>query len=44
MKTVYLDNCATAPLHPDVLKAMLPFLRHSFGNPSSAHALGMKAR
>ena len=44
MKTVYLDNCATAPLHPDVLKAMLPFLRHSFGNPSSAHALGRKAR
>jgi cysteine desulfurase len=44
MKTVYLDHCATAPLHPDVLKAMLPFLRHSFGNPSSAHALGKKAR
>lgn len=44
MKTVYLDNCATAPLHPDVFKAMLPFLRHSFGNPSSAHALGKKAR
>jgi cysteine desulfurase len=44
MKTIYLDNCATAPLHPDVLKAMQPFLRHSFGNPSSTHALGRKAR
>jgi len=44
MKTVYLDHCATTPLHPDVLKAMLPFLRHSFGNPSSIHALGRKAR
>ncbi len=44
MKTVYLDHCATTPLHPDVLKAMLPFLRHYFGNPSSIHALGRKAR
>ncbi|MGA3206401.1 MAG: cysteine desulfurase family protein [Syntrophales bacterium] len=44
MKTVYLDHCATTPLHPDVLTAMLPFLRHSFGNPSSIHAMGKKAR
>jgi cysteine desulfurase len=44
MKTVYLDHCATTPLHPDVLKVMLPFLRHSFGNPSSIHTLGRKAR
>ena len=44
MKTVYLDHCATTPLHPDVLTAMLPFLRHSFGNPSSIHTLGRKAR
>ncbi len=44
MKTVYLDHCATTPLHPDVLKTMLPFLRHSFGNPSSAHTLGRTAR
>ncbi len=44
MKTVYLDHCATTPLHPEVRKAMLPFLRDSFGNPSSAHALGRAAR
>jgi cysteine desulfurase len=44
MKTVYLDHCATTPLHSDVLKTMLPFLRHSFGNPSSIHTLGRKAR
>jgi len=44
MKTVYLDHCATTPVHPDVLAAMLPFLRDSFGNPSSAHTLGKKAR
>ena len=44
MKTVYLDHCATTPLNPDVLAAMLPFLRDSFGNPSSAHTLGRAAR
>lgn len=44
MKTVYLDHCATTPLHPEVLKAMLPFLRDAFGNPSSAHAPGRTAR
>lgn len=44
MRTVYLDNCATTPLHPEALKAMLPFLQDSFGNPSSAHALGRAAK
>jgi cysteine desulfurase len=44
MKTVYLDHCATTPLHPKVLTAMLPFLRTSFGNPSSIHAMGRNAR
>ena len=44
MKTIYLDHCATTPLNPDVLTAMLPFLRDSFGNPSSAHTLGRTAR
>ena len=41
MKTpVYLDNNATTPVAPEVLEAMLPFLREHFGNPSSAHAFG----
>ncbi|HUH66255.1 MAG TPA: cysteine desulfurase family protein [Syntrophales bacterium] len=44
MKRVYLDHCATTPVHPAVRKAMLPFLRDSFGNPSSAHALGRTTR
>ena len=44
MKTIYLDHCATTPLNPDALTAMLPFLRDSFGNPSSAHILGRTAR
>jgi cysteine desulfurase len=43
-KLVYLDNNATTPVDPDVLKAMLPYLGDEFGNPSSAHALGRRAR
>jgi cysteine desulfurase len=40
---VYLDYNATTPVAPEVLKAMLPFLREHFGNPSSAHRLGRRA-
>lgn len=40
----YLDHAATSPLRPEALEAMLPFLKDSFGNPSSAHPLGMAAR
>jgi cysteine desulfurase len=43
-KPVYLDNNATTPVDPDVLNAMLPYLGDEFGNPSSAHALGRRAR
>lgn len=42
--TVYLDHAATSPMHPEVLESMLPYLRGSYGNPSSAHALGKAAR
>jgi len=41
---VYLDHNGTTPVAPDVLEAMLPFLRGEFGNPSSATALGNRAR
>ena len=40
---VYLDHNATTPVAPEVVEAMLPFLRDSFGNPSSAHAYGRAA-
>ncbi len=43
-KPVYLDYNATTPIDPAVLKAMLPYLGDEFGNPSSAHALGQRAR
>ncbi len=44
MRRIYLDHAATTPLDPEVLDAMLPWLRDDFGNPSSVHAHGQKAR
>jgi len=41
---VYLDHAATTPLRPEALEAMLPYLTEAFGNPSSAHAAGRRAR
>jgi cysteine desulfurase len=41
---IYLDHNATTPLLPEVVDAMLPYLREEFGNPSSAHAYGWRAR
>jgi cysteine desulfurase len=43
-KPVYLDNNGTTPVDPAVLRAMLPYLGDEFGNPSSAHVLGRRAR
>ncbi|TGD78300.1 cysteine desulfurase family protein [Hymenobacter wooponensis] len=42
--TVYFDNAATTPLDPEVLDAMLPFMRDHFGNPSSIHGHGRQVR
>jgi len=41
---IYLDHAATTPLHPAVLEAMLPYLTDHYGNPSSLHASGRRAR
>ena len=40
----YLDHAATTPLREEVLEAMLPYLREQFGNPSSLHGPGRRAR
>lgn len=40
---LYLDHAATAPVRPEVLEAMLPYLRDRFGNPSSHHTVGEAA-
>lgn len=41
---VYLDNNATTPTDPRVVKAMLPYFHEISGNPSSIHSAGHKAR
>lgn len=43
-KRIYLDHAAATPLAPAVLKAMLPYLENSFGNPSAIHGEGVAAR
>ena len=40
---IYLDYNATTPVAPEVLEAMLPWLRELFGNASSSHAFGKRA-
>ncbi len=41
---IYLDNNATTKIAPDVLQAMMPYLEHIYGNPSSVHQAGQEAR
>src|SRR3989339_736067 len=41
---IYLDHNATTPLLPEVVEAMLPYLWEHFGNPSSGHVYGRRAR
>jgi cysteine desulfurase len=43
-RTIYLDYNATTPLDPAVRNAMMPFLGEIWGNPSSVHHVGQKAR
>ncbi len=41
---IYLDHAATTPVDPRVVEAMMPVLRGDFGNASSVHSMGRKAR
>ena len=44
MHTIYFDYNATTPLDSQVRDAMLPYLGEVWGNPSSVHHVGRKAR
>jgi cysteine desulfurase len=44
MKRIYFDNAATTPLDPQVLQAMMPFLKEKYGNASSLHSFGQETR
>ncbi len=43
-RRIYLDYAATTPLDARVVAAMLPYLTDNYGNPSSLHATGRRAR
>ena len=41
---IYLDHAATTAVDPQVLEAMLPYLSHAYGNPSSLYRIASRAR
>lgn len=41
---IYLDNAATSPVYPEVVDLMAQTMREVYGNPSSTHAHGRKAK
>ena len=43
MNLIYLDNAATTQVAPEVADAVIRAMREDFGNPSSAHRLGIAA-
>ena len=44
MSVVYIDHVAGMPLHPKAFEAMIPYFKELYGNPSSIHDGGEKAR
>jgi cysteine desulfurase len=44
MKTIYLDNAATTPILPEVIDAISSAMANVYGNPSSIHHIGRKAK
>ena len=44
MNSVYLDNAATTPMLPEVVSVMQESMLANFGNPSSTHQYGRKAK
>jgi cysteine desulfurase len=44
MKKAYMDNASATPVLPEIVDAMLPYLRDIYGNPQSLHDWGDQAR
>ena len=44
MKKIYLDNAATTPMAKEVIDVMQESMLENFGNPSSTHQFGIKAK
>lgn len=41
---IYLDYAATTPIFPEVVEAMLPYLKSQFANPSALYKIGVENR
>ena len=41
---IYLDHNGTTPIASEAVAAMTPFMEAHFGNPSSSHSLGIRAK
>ncbi len=41
---IYLDNAATTQTDPEVLNAMIPYMREQYGNPGALYAFGREAK
>ena len=44
MKTVYVDNAASTAMSDAAIKAMMPYLKEVYANPSSLHTIGQKSK
>ena len=44
MKNIYLDNAATTPILPEVIEVITKAMKDVYGNPSSSHTNGRKAK
>jgi cysteine desulfurase len=44
MSLIYLDYNATTPMDPLTLESMIPYMREHYGNPSSIHSHGSRAK
>lgn len=44
MRRVYLDHAATTQLLPEVIEAMMPYMKDIYGNPVSLHDVGVEAK
>jgi cysteine desulfurase len=43
-KRIYMDHTAGKPVDPNVIEAMLPYMKLSYGNPSSVHSFSQEVR
>lgn len=44
MRLIYLDHNATTPIDPRALESMIPYMSEHYGNPSSIHSYGSRAK